>query len=169
MPNLKVLRNQYNHGLECWRMSLCLTWPSLCRTPMINSGEVVMALVGVWWWQWWDGPGQEAKTERNVYSSFPLPSLLEVEAFLGLVPEVTFSGQFTQKDWYERPKRHHCLTKYQLQKKKKKLKWLFILLSKLFQLIPIAQLKIKVVIYSYHHFLKRLPQQGEKKKPWLLL
>ena len=65
MPNLKVLRNQYNHGLECWRMSLCLTWPSLYRTPMINSGEVVMALVGVWWWQWWDGPDQEAKTERK--------------------------------------------------------------------------------------------------------
>ena len=46
-------------------MSLCLTWPSPCRTPMINPGEVVMALVGVWWWQWWDSPGQEAKTERK--------------------------------------------------------------------------------------------------------
>ena len=52
------------------------------------------------------------------------------------------------------------LDKIPATKKKKKLKWLFILLSKLFRLIPIGQLKIKVVIYSCHHFLKRLQQQG---------
>ena len=72
-------------------------------------------------------------------------------------------------EWVDIAFSRRYTTTWQIPATKKKKKWLFILMSKLFQPIPIGQLKIKVVIYSCHHLLKGLQQKEEKGKPWSLL